>query len=202
MSDERLTRRERQAQTRDRLIEVASVELIRLGYRGTSLERMAEAAGFSKGAVYSNFSSKEELVLAVVDRRFHHRLDGLRDELVGAPAVAAERVAIVARWWTSLMSEPGWGALIFDLVGHSADKPDIREQMHARLATVATYVTQMVTEESDALELALPLPPATVARALLALGSGLAFFSQLDPDTPADVLTEVVQTLFGAAVGP
>ncbi len=72
------SRRESQAQTRLRLMEVASDEFLEGGYRATSLERVAETAGFSQGAVYSNFAGKEDLVLAVLDQHFVHRLDNLR----------------------------------------------------------------------------------------------------------------------------
>ncbi|MDN5852536.1 MAG: TetR/AcrR family transcriptional regulator, partial [Actinomycetia bacterium] len=61
------TRAERQAQTREALISVARELFLRDGFAATSLDRVAVEAGFSKGAVYSNFSGKEELGLAVLD---------------------------------------------------------------------------------------------------------------------------------------
>ena len=55
----RLTRPESQARTRAELIATARDLFLSDGYAGTSLERVAEAAGYSKGAVYSNFASKK-----------------------------------------------------------------------------------------------------------------------------------------------
>ena len=59
----RPSRAERQAQTREKLIAVARQLFIADGYAATTLDKVAEAAGFSKGAVYSNFSGKEELCM-------------------------------------------------------------------------------------------------------------------------------------------
>ena len=53
-----LTRAERQAQTRVKLIDVARSMFLEDGYGATSLDRVALEAGFSKGAVYSNFQGK------------------------------------------------------------------------------------------------------------------------------------------------
>src|SRR6266545_6507235 len=63
----RLTRAESQARTRDQLIATATELFLRDGYAATSLEKVADEAGYSKGAVYSNFRNKDELCLAVVD---------------------------------------------------------------------------------------------------------------------------------------
>src|SRR5207244_6695571 len=71
----RLTRQESQARTRALLLEVAQTEFLANGYNNTSLERVAESAGFSKGAVYGNFpGGKEELWLAVLENHFFGQL--------------------------------------------------------------------------------------------------------------------------------
>ena len=64
----RQSRAQRQAQTREKLIEVAREMFLDVGYAASSLDKVAIAAGFSKGAVYSNFSGKEELCMAVSTR--------------------------------------------------------------------------------------------------------------------------------------
>ena len=64
----RLSRDERRNQTRDRLIDAAVEVFNRLGYFGASLEAVADAAGYTKGAVYSNFATKADLFRAVMER--------------------------------------------------------------------------------------------------------------------------------------
>ena len=70
-------RRVPRAEMRMRLIEAAATVFAQKGYGGASLEEVAETAGFSKGAVYSNFAGKEELFLALLDPA--RRCEGNRD---------------------------------------------------------------------------------------------------------------------------
>src|SRR3954471_701676 len=62
----RLTREERKAQTRSDLLRAASRLFVRNGFVDTSLSDIAEEAALTKGAVYSNFESKEELFIALL----------------------------------------------------------------------------------------------------------------------------------------
>jgi AcrR family transcriptional regulator len=62
----RLTREESKARTRQELLRAASRLFLRNGFVATSLSDIAEEAGLTKGAVYSNFDSKEELFLALL----------------------------------------------------------------------------------------------------------------------------------------
>lgn len=196
MAEQRLTRRERQALTRQRLIEVAAEELRAGGYRGTSLERVAERAGFSKGAVYSNFASKEELVLAVLDQRFLHQLDSLRDDLQAAPETIEARLATFSSWWADLIRDQASGSLIFELAAQSRDNAEVLAQMRQREINIVTYVAEIIGQELDRFELELPLAPETLATVLVSLGSGLSFSAMLDPNTPVDVLSDVARLLF------
>ena len=67
---QRLSRKESQVQTRERLLEAGLQVFSRSGYYAASVDEIAAEAGFSKGAVYSNFESKEDLFLALIDQRF------------------------------------------------------------------------------------------------------------------------------------
>lgn len=65
----RLNRDERRQQTRDALRESALNEFARFGVTGTSAERIAEAAGFTRGAFYANFENKQALLLELIGER-------------------------------------------------------------------------------------------------------------------------------------
>ena len=67
---QRLSRKESQVQTRERLLQAGLQVFSRRGYYAASVDEIAAEAGFSKGAVYSNFESKEDLFLALIDQRF------------------------------------------------------------------------------------------------------------------------------------
>ncbi len=66
---ERLNRQERKSQTRERLIDAAAVVFAQRGFEAASLDEVAAAAGYTKGAVYSNFASKTDLFIALIERR-------------------------------------------------------------------------------------------------------------------------------------
>src|SRR5438105_15844263 len=83
----RLTRAESQARTRAHLLEAAAEVFARRGFHGASVEEVADVAGYTKGAVYSNFASKDELFLAVLEGRMQAQV-----ELLGR---LSERVASV-----------------------------------------------------------------------------------------------------------
>src|SRR3954465_6094287 len=65
----RLTRAERREQTRQELLTAAEECFVTGGFHATSVEQVADRAGYTKGAVYSNFASKEDLFFAIYERR-------------------------------------------------------------------------------------------------------------------------------------
>jgi TetR/AcrR family transcriptional regulator, transcriptional repressor of aconitase len=82
----RLTREESQAQTRATLITVGRKHFLRYGLGGAVAEKIAEDAGYSRGALYSNFDGKEELFVAVIREEQANRLDFFRSLLEDEPS--------------------------------------------------------------------------------------------------------------------
>ena len=93
----RLTREESKELTRMRLIEAAETLFIRKGFDGASVEDISEMAGYTRGAFYSNFADKDQVFLAVIDRR---RTKALEDIFQRA-SEPAERAAAVREWFSS-----------------------------------------------------------------------------------------------------
>lgn len=81
MSPERLTPERRRQLTQEALIEAAVQVFTKKGFNGASLDEIAETAGFSRGAIYSNFGSKEELLSAVLDHYNDLRLAGMAEAI-------------------------------------------------------------------------------------------------------------------------
>src|SRR5688500_16623682 len=77
---EPLTPDRRRAMTREHLLDAAGIVFARDGFHGASLDDVASTAGFTKGAVYSNFKSKEDLLLALMDKHISQQFD----EIIGA----------------------------------------------------------------------------------------------------------------------
>src|SRR6202789_3401409 len=82
----RLTREESRAQTRATLIAVGRRHFLRYGLGGAVAEKIAEDAGYSRGALYSNFDGKEELFVAVIQEEQTRTVDFLRSLLKDEPS--------------------------------------------------------------------------------------------------------------------
>src|SRR5271157_1314345 len=93
----RLTREESKELTRLRLIESAEQLFIRRGFDDASVDEISEMAGYSRGAFYSNFDNKEQVFLAVIDRRRPKPLDDILQR-VSEPV---ERKAAVRTWYSN-----------------------------------------------------------------------------------------------------
>jgi AcrR family transcriptional regulator len=111
----RLTREESQAITRERILQAAGDIVARDGYDGASVERIAEAAGYSKGAFYSNFASKEEVISQLLAGYSGHVVIDLEQALEGLNDSTAV-IDAVARWSDSRAAEMKWGLLAIELL--------------------------------------------------------------------------------------
>lgn len=126
----RLTREQSRAQTRERLLASAAVVFAREGYAGASVDRIAEEAGYSKGALYSNFASKDELFFELID--FY--AGGQADELCRRLDAASgdEAIATVCGWADGLQHEPDLRMLVLDLARLARNDAALSER-HTRL---------------------------------------------------------------------
>lgn len=190
------TRQERQAETRARLLEVTEEILAEGGYHQASLEKIAERAGFTKGAVYSNFANKEELTLAVLDDHFADWLNELQRRLEAAEPTVAARVDVVARWWGDIVLHERWAVVIMELALSTRDRPSLQEALAEREKMIISFCTLLVQNEIDRFELDLPLSARDYAEALVALGLGLAFTRTLLPEIASEVLSRTARVLF------
>ncbi|UGT44668.1 TetR/AcrR family transcriptional regulator [Nocardia yamanashiensis] len=186
----RLSRTESHAQTRAQLLITARRLFFEDGYHPTSLEKVAEAAGYSKGAVYSNFRNKDELCVAV--------LDDVRAERLGE-AIAAlgagdgpARTARFREWAETIVGDPGWTTLEAEFAVHARRDPTQRAELAARLDTLLNTIAAAASELGGPES---PLPARETATALLALGVGLGVFRAIDPSIPADSLIGLVALL-------
>lgn len=98
MITERLTPERRKELTRTALLDAAEAIFAERGYNGVGLEDIAQAAGFTKGAIYSNFGSRQKLFLAVLERRNQRLLDAYAQLLEGDASHRAS-ASDVARVW-------------------------------------------------------------------------------------------------------
>ncbi|MGH9249180.1 MAG: TetR/AcrR family transcriptional regulator [Acidimicrobiales bacterium] len=191
----RLTRAESKARTRSELVEAGRRVFLERGYHGASLEAVADAAGFSTGAVYSAFDGKADLFLAVFDARVADRAHQL--ERAGANAAsAAEQGADLAREFTNASrQERDWSILVIEFWVHAARNPELRRrfaQRHDALkAAIGRVIDQMLARTGERLS----LDSEQLAIAAIALGNGLTLERLAHPDGVPDELFPTVGAL-------
>jgi len=187
-----LTQVERKQQTRARLVETARGEFGRHGWSGASLDRIAEAAGYSKGAVYSNFASKADLFLAVLDAHFESRArDYAGVALDGGTAEQSYRA--VARFRLEAAErDPEWEPLLLEFWTHAARRPALREALTERRERFLELIADLIEELATRHGIAYAIPTLEVARGSAALLRGLMIERMLDPSaTPPELIEEM-----------
>src|SRR5438445_13837860 len=104
----RLTRKEKQALTRECLMHSAARVFTRRGLQQASIDEVAGDAGFTKGAFYANFKSKEELFLAMLDERFAERIEDI-ERVIAGEGTMAEKARRAGDDFTSMIAaDPEW----------------------------------------------------------------------------------------------
>src|SRR5680860_877655 len=165
---EPLTPERRRAMTRRYLLDAAAIVFGRKGFQTATLDKVASTAGFSKGAVYSNFKSKDDLFLALIDDRMHRLFDAT-SQLIGAGDVSAVGVRDLVHSG-ALSPDEAWETLYLEFVLY-ARRDDAAARKLAELARQERKLVQVLIERECAV-------------------------ANVEPDLPVDELATIVQALF------
>jgi AcrR family transcriptional regulator len=180
----RLSRAERREQTREELLTAAEACFVSQGFHASSVDEVADRAGYTKGAVYSNFASKEDLFFAVYERRVEHVLT---EVVPGLRQAGAERAfdQLAAGALQRRDRSDGWRAVFFEFWAHVLRHPELRERFAAIHARFLEPMTDAVRQLADDRGQALPsdVTASQVAVAWNAMEVGLAMERLTQPQT-------------------
>lgn len=196
MTAKRLTREESREQTRQRLLAAAAELFSERGVNGTSVEQIAERAGFTRGAFYGNFDGKHELVVELLRRRTRREAEevaALRDG-VGSFAEMMDRL----RAWNVERAEhlAGWLTLRTELALYALRNPDARPLVGEGEKSTRALLETSVRTELAARGVEPPADPAFLALILHALEDGLLLQRFLSPEGTGDEdVVDAVQLL-------
>lgn len=193
----RLTRAENSERIRERLVATATTLFLRDGFAATSLDTIANEAGYSKGAVYSNFRNKDDLCLAVLDRIHAEQAGRIVEAMSGARNVE-ERLTAFERWAEANIGDEAWTSLEVEFAFSAGRDPRVRAELAERSKVVSGLLSGLVGANATEFGIALPMPAQDVAIALLSLGIGLGVQRALDPSVPVSVLTGTIRIMLGA----
>ena len=175
----RLSRAEKREITRGQLISAAEFLFIERGFHATSVDEIALEAGYTKGAVYSNFGSKEDLFFAVYERRADRVVaEYERAVREAGPVGGSERLVTQAAQRRG--SDDGWLAVFFEFWAHVVRRPELRERfakIHARVVEPIVVSIERLVEERE-IELPVEARQYTVAVYVMTLGLSLERLTQ------------------------
>ena len=187
---------ESQARTRQLVLEAAERLFLANGFGATSLEDIAREAGFSKGAVYSNFAGKTDLFFAIVEGQFVDLSIQLRDAVTNAPQDPASQLAAVGRWYERFLTvEAGWSRSLPELAAIAAQDDDARARFTALLQSVEGAITDLLEDQQRMLGLRFGLPPASIAALVVSLVVGLTVRSLHDLQSPPELFNSALARL-------
>jgi AcrR family transcriptional regulator len=195
---QRLTRKEKQANTRARLLEAAGTVFARRGLHQASIDDVAEEAGFTKGAFYANFASKEELFLAMLDEHFAARLADLERATAGDEAPEEQARQAGADFSRAIASDPEWERLFFEFAAHAGRNEEFRKELVKRYRTLRVRIEELYRRriERDPEMDEPPLPLDKLALMSFAMVNGMALEKMLEPDAVDDELYGTMLMIF------
>jgi AcrR family transcriptional regulator len=203
MTNTRLTREQSRALTRERLLSAARTVFARLGFHPASVEEIAAEAGYSTGALYSNFEGKEDLFLAMMERE----IDAYSEEIAAGLdelSSVAERARDGARHWMAIVErEPEMLMLFVEFWAYAARDPKASERVAESFARVRHVLTRLIADGAREFDLQLELPAEHLAVAIDALADGIARQKLADPAAvPDDLMERVLGLLLAGATRP
>lgn len=198
-TSKRLTRDEKRAQTRARILEAAEELFVELGFNGTSVEEIAERAGYTRGAFYSNFEDKDDVFLSVLDDHLARRVEEVSRALHSSPSLDAafeliqrgNRGREISRW--SILQTEFWL--------YAMRNPGVRPRLAQRQRAERLAYERAITAQFDAVGLAPPGPLHDLALILQILDEGAPRQRAIDPQqVRSEFFFDAVLMLFEAGV--
>jgi AcrR family transcriptional regulator len=180
-----LTRVERSDATRAALLRSASRLICELGMHGASIDRIAADAGYTKGAFYAHFASKEDLFLVVLDEHFAAELARLEAVLSGAGDPVEEAREAAEDFLAHIDSDPEWRRLYQEFATHAARHDSFRAEFAARQRALREQMAAVFTRWSADLGIAPPVPPADIAAMTFFMADGFLLNQIIDPELDA-----------------
>jgi AcrR family transcriptional regulator len=199
----RMTREQSKANTRERLLAAARSAFASSGFHGASVDEIASRAGFSTGALYSNFDGKEDLFLVLMEREIEEHAREIAQAVNVRHSVAERATGGAQQWMTMIEREPELLLLFMEFWAYGVRDAEVRPKVAARFAQVRRLLTRLIEDGVREFDLQLALPAEHLAVAVDALADGIARQKLADPSAvPDDLMGRVLALLFAAATRP
>lgn len=184
MAGGRWTRERRVEHTRSLLLDAAEATFARKGFDAAALEDIADAAGYTRGAIYAHFGTKEELFLAV-NQRYRQRIqDGFTDLISSLTQLRDLDLGKIARRWQEQVTDSNanvdQAALGYEFTLFLVRNPSAQARVAAQRQETVDTVAQTIVHWVEQLGGSFRIPATTLARMVVATGDGVVLGSHLD----------------------
>lgn len=194
---ERLSRAEQNERNRGLVLEAARNQFLAQGYHGATVDKIAEEAGFSKGVVYSQFASKADMFLALLEQRIAERSKG-NAELARRMSGQRGVVALIQQLAERQSNELDWGLLLVEFRAHAARDPELNRRYAAAHQRTIDGLSAILAGLYERAGLEPPFGVSDLAQVLLALGTGMQLEQAADPGAMAAPVRAKVLTRLSA----
>jgi AcrR family transcriptional regulator len=202
-SAEPLTPERRRQQTRNHLLEAAARVFAERGFHGATMDEVAAAAGFTKGAVYSNFKNKEDLFLALFDLRAEQEFEEVQKALaersgLADPDATERDVALTSRL---IFGSPEFHLLSLEFTLYAARNEDARRKLAERQRAATQTLVDLLQAQVGELGADYELSADDVVTLQLSLFNGIGLRHLIDPETVNDKTIEMAIGFITRALG-
>jgi AcrR family transcriptional regulator len=194
-------RAEARGTAREKLLDSAAKVFAERGYRGTSVDLVAEDAGVTKGALYWHFKNKEELFFALIEERVDRRARELMQITETAPK-EHETAPTVSRGTANLVdTEPELILLTHEYWSLAVREPRLLERYVERQRSLTQALARALEARHETTGVPLTFPAMKLATAIIALANGLAMDRIADPEAiPEELLGETLAVIYDGLV--
>jgi len=175
-----LRRQERTEITRARLIQSAEKIFARDGFEAAKLEEIATDAGYTRGAFYANFESKEDLFLALLEKEISTRINSLEKEMSRVHDPEAKLKAM-REFFLDKARERRWCLLALEFKLFVVRHPEVRKRLAAMHRRFVEPRVEMLEQVMSALGRKLPASSGATGVSMSAVANALMLENMLDP---------------------
>ena len=118
----------RTEETQSKILDAAGALFSEQGFEKTQLEEVAARAGYTRGAIYAHYASKEDLFLALMEHRVLSKFVVMR-QIVGEEPEFSKRLGIFKRWIAAQSGDHTWGILMMEFKLYALRRPESRAKL-------------------------------------------------------------------------
>ncbi|UED72496.1 TetR/AcrR family transcriptional regulator [Brevibacillus sp. DP1.3A] len=192
MNRRRLTQAERKQETRQLLIDAAIETFAQLGFHGASVDKIADHAGFTKGAVYAHFQSKEDLFLAILEGQMQLHVSNIHLVIDHQPSLSHFIEAMDAYFMSVQQQNRTWNMLNLEFLLYAMREESVRKRWSNMIIESVQHLSKAIQTLMPK-ESGLTLSADEMAWTILALENGMSIFYYISGD-------QVPQSLYGKAL--